>query len=312
MALRLSMHFRLMSQSWTEAWITGAYMTLGNAANAACSSLAIARLALCGGGVVLRRATMSLETRPGTVITTGDSLPVVLAGAPEGVAVETPVEQIVPGLVDGGAADIPNTCLVINCSDTTGRSHKQVFMAGIPDSVVVSTTPNPKLVAAAGWLNRYKEWRDTILAGSWGWWGRKLTGDGADPQQVVAVQQQSAAPNLWAVGTTNSGVLYAQGDRVQLRGFRHRPCTMCPWQGQWIIDHVVEVTGPPAIRYYYLRNSEALDPANIVRYGTIEKVVYEVISTSKFFITKEGTRKRGVGWNPPRGKSKRRRRCGTC
>lgn len=312
MPLRLSMHFRASGQSWSEAWITNLHNELNQQANTTCGNLVIARLSLCGGGVVLRRATMSVETRPGQVINTGDSLPVVLAGAPVGVAKETAVEEIVPGLADGGAADIPNTCLLIDCSTATGRHHKQVFMAGIPDVIIKTIPPGPDIKAAGGWMDRYREWRDVILADQWGWWGRQLSGGGADPQQVVATQQQAAAPNLWAVGTTNSGVLYAEGDRVQLRGFRHKPCTLCPWQGQWTIDHVVEVAGPPARRWYYLRGSENLDPTRITRLGTIEKVLFEVKVTSRFFITKQATRKRGVGWNPPRGKSKPRRRCGTC
>lgn len=312
MALRCSMHFRLLGQSWSEAWINPNFAAMNDAANQACSALAVARLSLCGGGVVLRRVTMSLEERPGTVLTTGDSTPVILPGQPEGVATEVPVEQVVPAAKNEIAADIPNTCLLLDVSDESGKYHKKVYIAGIPDAVIITRPVGPAIDAAGAWADRYKAYREALTKGGWGWWARRITGAGADPQQVVGFQQDSVAPNNWAVVTTQSGVRFEAHERVQLRGFKHYPCTPCPWQGIWVIDHVVETTGAVPYRQYFLKNSSGMDPKTVKYPGTIERVAYGFQKAVRFFLVKQATRKRGVGWNRPVGRSKPRRKCGVC
>jgi len=305
MAIKVTLFFELHRWGWSESYLDIADVELAPA-SVRVETMANRRIALCGAGVAMVGARVSKETRPGTQDTTGDSKLVDLFGTGKATG-RILAEDVVPALAGEVFPDPAPSCVLLRGEDSTGRRRKSVFLSGIPDAIVRTMPLGPDLGLGAGWWARWVAWRTIMTAGQFGFWGRKLAGGATARQTVIGVQASGLVPNIMGVRTTNAGSLFAIGDRVQLKGFRHRIQAVHRWQGQWYVDSVTEVVGPPPTRIYFLRNSQLLDPDDVIKMGTVEGVEYEPITLTDLLIVRQANRKRGVGSAPPRGRLRPRR-----
>lgn len=302
---KITLHFQQRRQAWSESFLE-LTQTLLKDSVAAGLKMGKKRLALMGTNVEMFAIVGSSEARPGTVATTGDSLIVDLREENGGKGVIRPAD-VEATLEDVDLpSDIPNTSLLVRMTDEVGKRRKALYMAGIPDEIVVTKILGPDLTLGKGWFNRFKTWR-TEMRNTWGFWARKENGEFSLPQKVIAFQQMTAAPSFWGVVTLATGAAIPVDTKVQLKGFRHVFSARRRWQGFWTVNSVLNVTGPPALRVYFLENSALMDPADVDKRGTIEAVEFEPQPIKEISIVGQATRKRGVGYDPPHGRSKPRR-----
>jgi len=303
MPIKVSMHLALDNRSWSDSFLDTTVSSFADAIPRAIN-LCKKRIALTGTGCVVRSCVLSQEIKPGTPATTGDSKVVDLTGNGT-ISGVIRFEDIVVG--SEVRPDFTNTSILCRYSNVAGTRRSNRYLAAIPDGIIEMSPSGPSVLKGEKWNDRWISWKKYLIENGWAFWGRKVTGGLTAPQTVLSVIQQGAPPGYWGVVTNTSGPELPAGTKVQLRGFKHRYGTVRKWQGMFVVDSFTTAAGPPATRTTFLRNTQLLDDEDIVQLGTIEGVEYEPVDIEEIDIIKQVSRKRGVGYNRPVGRSKARR-----
>lgn len=135
------------SYGWSEKYYKEVSSTRLNDHFAACVELHMKRMKLCGGQTATQYLRLSVEG------VRGDSF---LWGWPAGS---------MPGTLTETSED-PNTCLLVQCRDSTTQFRKLIFLRGIWDSIVADGglyKPTPL------WNELLNAWTGELRRGGWGW-----------------------------------------------------------------------------------------------------------------------------------------------
>jgi len=258
------------------------------ACQAATSKLVTARNQIMGTGIKFFGFRMSVDGQPRNAKFVGsESLVSTGADKTSGEVVK-----------DGGAADIPNTALVLRATHNNQR-HKQIYLTGIPDEIIRTKPVGPDLTGKSKWYTKFKAYTKLLKEGGvWGFKARTL--NPVKTNVVDYTSQQAGAGYLGAIVTNDIANV---GDQVQLRNVKRINPALPKVNGIYFVSE--KATDATAGTFtYFLRGTADLSPDNIGDPGTLEIVSYQGYAYTCIRISGQSSRKRGVGSLRPRGRSR--------
>lgn len=205
----------------------------------------------------------------------------------------------------GEAADQPNACVLARMYATT-VSKKNIYIAGVPDSVITEDPVGVPTNVLPAWQANFNAYLALLTNGRWGYVGTVPPNIAPGvPVNVIGVVNQDSTGLFGAQVPTGSFVV-AAGDKVQLSNWKMELQGQPSPNGNWEVDSFVAAVAPATLDTIYLRRSSDVDALNVRLFGKIRKVAQDVYVYTSGILVKQATRRRGVGFSPGRGRSSRR------
>lgn len=210
------------------------------------------------------------------------------------------------GQLAGTNSDQANACLQVELRESSAKKGR-MFMTGVPDDIIVvgldaagKPAPGPNYAAVPGFLPAYRAWKAQLKADSWQFRARKAVATTA----IGSVVQSAIAPFNVIIQWAAAATTLTQGDKIQIRGLLNFVRGTPTLNGIWRVDLVTVGAGVVSVT---LANTSGFAATDVLRPGTWELVQYDYFNVNDTYISGQTTRKRGVGSNRARGRSKRRR-----
>jgi hypothetical protein len=208
------------------------------------------------------------------------------------------------------SAALANVALVLRISSLEGFS-TQVYLAGIPMSVVRETTINQdgwQFSSSGDFGTRLQAFAGYLTGGLWGW----LTQQRTPYVQVQGLVTNAAFPGM--VGVVTAGPLgtllnpqnIPVNTQVRMRNWR-RLCVRQPrLSGVWFLGGILTPVAPSTLWTYFLFNSGQVPLTNYKSYGQIGLLTPGFATYQAATASIGTTRKRGATSNRPRGRARSR------
>jgi hypothetical protein len=251
------------------------------------------RLALCGKGATL----MSIRL---TQVKIGRPKPgwsVVLSGTGNILSSNIVADNTTyggNGYAAGQNPDQLQTCIQMNFYAADG-SRKPLYMAGIPDDVIVTNPNGPTTITDGQWQTNYNAWLKFVQNGQFGFLGKPNTGIYAPLQVVGWVPAPIPQPGLWAYVNGAPPASMAFGTSVQVLGVRMANKALQTPNGVHLSGGFGAAPGLAGVSFVYFPAITNVDPTQIKSLGYLQGIsqlpVYKQIVSG--FISREGSHKRG-------------------
>lgn len=263
-------------------------------------TLANARVDLLGSGVYLNRVRLSntdklRDARPLPVGETGN--PLSARATPDTAT-----------LTAYGRADLTNVCVQLRMGQDSYKN-KALYLAGVPDLLTNTSLKTVDLAAVPLWLTKYNIWKGIIAPSAGGTWGFKALEDQGNatyaPKPIKGYTSEAIAPNRMGVKLLTADTGWTAGLKIHIRGVVLLNAAYRSPVGVWTIASTL-ADAATGMTTYYLLNSEGININNIKDWGTADLVGKKYYPYKFCDIIGLGTRKRGVGSNPSRGRSRKK------
>jgi len=200
------------------------------------------------------------------------------------------------------ASDTPNNCVLLRATNLNQRG-RNMYCAGIPDTVLKTAPVGPSFVAAgAGFSKAFEAWKKELCGGVWGFMARAI----AEPNAEI-IDWITEAAGTGRIGAVVGTDIANATDKVQVSGITGFPLGGAVPLGTWRVASEVQDEYASGTWTYYLRNTEGYSPAAINNPGKLIKVQYQPFAFTGVEVTRQGHKKRGTGGARARGRSSRRR-----
>ncbi len=299
MAWKIVLKFNTLQGGFSEVWATGDETNPDSTNTAAIQGLWKKRLALCGKGATLLGVRISLvkaRPRPTYNLPLGSggvfSSPVTADNTTYGSAYaanQTP--------------DQLQTCIQLQCY-AQGGARKPVYLAGIPDDIIVTNPNGPNVTTDTQWNNNFIAWVSFLQTNKFGWIGKAYQGAYAPISIAAWVSAAAPLPGLWAVvnGGLPAGIL--QGAKVQVMGTRMANKALRSPNGTYTCAGTGVYTPGVGQNYAYFPQLNGIDPTQVATLGQLQAVAqfgvfYQLVSV---FPTRQGSHKRGRFFGEYRGR----------
>lgn len=287
-------------QGWTEShYLPSATNPDDSTARNNAVVMAFARVELLGSGVYLNELRLSSTDNERDSV----QLPVGESNNPSS-APATPTTNL---LTAYGRADLTNVCVRIRMGASTSK-WKNLSMAGVPDLLTNTSLKTVDIAAVPLWLTKFNQWKGIIApaaGGVWGFKGRSLRTGANAPKPIVGFGQETVAPNRIGPKLLTADTGWTAGQKIHIRKTVLLNSAYRSPVGQWTIASVLN-DATSGTSTFFLLNSEGININNIKDFGTAELVGSSYFNYTFADILGLGTRKRGVGSNPSRGRRRKK------
>ncbi len=179
------------------------------------------------------------------------------------------------------------------------------YLSFVPDNVLYDEPASFRPQQNPSWAAAFGLFQAELISGRWFIRARKR--DGAFmPRPIVDWVQSSTSPtNLGVVLPAAPAPGIVQGQMIQISGVRRKGWDKLSYNGRYFVQSV-NTTLQPDFVVYYLRQTEAGDPASIKLPGTIQPIGYDYFAIQGYSGIRAGTHKRGKPLGTPLGRRKTR------
>ncbi len=205
------------------------------------------------------------------------------------------------------SANHPNGCLVCpTTARTNEQAHGRISLTGIPDALLGTDPPGPKLDEVPGFFGLFDLYAQ-VLTGDTAQWAflAKMPVEDPFPAPILSWDNEVGGTGRLTFQLPVAQDVGDERDVVQIRGVSMLSSAFARPNGQYRI--AVKATDAGIVTYT-LRSTEGFVAAQIDEPGTAEPVQKALYQYKSVQLGKESTRKRGVGSVRPRGRSSRRSR----
>jgi hypothetical protein len=201
--------------------------------------------------------------------------------------------------------DQARSCLQVRVGFDGDRTAIRYF-SFIPDSILYDEAKGVDLSKAPpGWAAAYNNWVARLVNDGWSLRAQQKSGVYA-PKVIADWVSSAAAPNLMGFvlpALPAPGI--AETEEVQVSGVRRRGTDRTSYNGKYVVQSI-NTTLMPGYYIFYLRNTEAGDPASIRKMGKVNKIAYGEFAFQRFTPIRPGVHKRGKPSGVPVGRRQNR------
>lgn len=296
----MTVFFQGAKGGWSETWVTAATTDL-TAAEQFSRELIKKRLAMCGLGVSMVGARVARV--PGTLrisrLVDFDGMGKGLQDVPA-----SSYNQLTDP--DTESADVIRTAILVRCRNTASQRQKNVWVAGIPDEVIMTNPEGPRGPAFTAWFSKYEMWRDELKLRAWGWVGREKASPAVQPVQVRGVVFRGGGIDELGVTVDPGSIAATVGSKVQLTKFLTQPRGLPTLRGIYQVSEV-STTAVAGKTTLFLLRSSGIDPTVISQMGFVQLVDFANFTADEFTIYRQTAHKRGRPFGLLRGRASTRR-----
>lgn len=176
------------------------------------------------------------------------------------------------------------------------------YLSFVPDSILYDEIKGIDFSKAPpGWAAAYNNFIARLANDGWSIRALQKTGAFA-PITIANWVTAAAAPNLMgfvlpAVPAPGISVT----ETVQVSNVRRRGTDKTSYNGRYVVQSINETLMPGSL-IYYLRNTEAGDPASIKKMGTVNRIGYAEFAFQRYTPIRPGVHKRGKPASVPAGR----------
>jgi hypothetical protein len=257
------------------------------------------RTALMGYGVVAKTFRISLLGQFRAYLNSQPQDVNSMTVGPAVLSINTGVPGLPPGVpstVDGSSAEANETVLVSSYS--TIQNHARKFFAGVP-SVMVRTSPNgPFVVGVSSWESLFNNYAQYLYSNpTWCFKARVPTSAGGNYTPIGIVSP------FYRLDPNNDGTfdvlvplpsptVFVPGAKFQIRGCGMSSRAYVNPNGSYTIG---TVTNGPISGQYWVQalKSQAWAAQQVVTWGNVRYVDYQLYPYTSTYPTGQGTHKRG-------------------
>lgn len=201
--------------------------------------------------------------------------------------------------------DQARSCLQVRVRFDSDRSTLR-YLSFVPDGILYDEAKGVDFSQApAGWSAAYANFQDRLINDGWGLKAQQKSG-GFAPKTIANWVTSAAAPNLMGFvlpALPAPGI--AVTEEVQVSGVKRKGTDRTSYNGKYVVQAINETTLPGSL-IYYLRNTEAGDPASIRKMGTVNRIAYDVFGFQQLTSIRPGVHKRGKPQGVPSGRRQSR------
>lgn len=197
--------------------------------------------------------------------------------------------------------DQARACMQIRVGFDGDRTAIRYF-AFVPDNILYDEERGLDLNSGpAGWINSYNNFIARLVNDGWSIRALNKSGDFA-PKNIADWVTSAAAPNLMGFvlpAIPAPGI--AETETVQISNVRRRGTDRTSYNGKYVVQSINDTLMPGKL-VYFLRNTEAGDPASIRKMGTVNRIGYTEFGLQRFTPIRPGVHKRGKAQGVPVGR----------